>query len=96
MAWNCYAGSPHVNRPDLGDANACLFFQPDSTCRENYAKVTFEGRETCRCAELRSDKASWYTLEKQQGVKIPMCRVAPCVFFEGVAQMDGIRTEGLS
>ena len=46
VEWNCYAGSRHVSHPDLGGANACLyysldFFQPDGTCRENYANVTF-------------------------------------------------------
>ena len=76
VEWSCYAGSRHVSHPDLGGANACLyysldFFQPDGTCRENYAKVTFLGRETCRWAELGADKAAWYTLEKEEGVKSP-------------------------
>ena len=76
VEWNCYAGSRQVSHPDLGGANACLyysldFFQPDGTCRENYAKVTFLGRETCRWAELGADKAAWYTLEKEEGVKSP-------------------------
>ena len=76
VEWNCYAGSRQVSHPDLGDANACLyysldFFQPDGTCRENYANVTFLGRETCRWAELGADKAAWYTLEKEEGVKSP-------------------------
>lgn len=76
VEWNCYAGSRQVNHPDLGDANACLyysldFFQRDGTCRENYAKVTFQGRETCRWAELGGNKAAWYTLEKEHGVETP-------------------------
>ena len=73
---NCYAGSRRVNQPDLGGSNACLyysldFFQPDGTCRENYAKATFQGRETCRWAELGTDKVAWYTLEKHYGVESP-------------------------
>ena len=76
VEWNCYAGSRQASHPDLGGANACLydslgFFQPNGTCRENYAKVTFLGRKTCRWAELGADKAAWYTLEKEQGVRSP-------------------------
>ena len=76
VEWSCYAGSRHVSHPDLGGANACLyysldFFQPDGTCRQNYAKVMFQGRETCRWAELGTDKAAWYTLEKESGVESP-------------------------
>ena len=73
---NCYAGSRRVTHPDLGGANDCLYYsldysQPDGTCRENYAKVTFQGRETCRWAELGADKVAWYTLEKEHGVESP-------------------------
>ena len=76
VEWNCYAGSRQVSHPDMGDANACLyysldFFQADGTCRENYAKVNFQGRETCRWAGLGGDKAAWYTLEKEHGVETP-------------------------
>ncbi len=76
VEWNCYAGSRQVSHPDLGGANACLydsldFPQPDGTCRENYAKVAFLGRETCRWAELGAVKAAWFTLEKEEGVKSP-------------------------
>ncbi len=76
VEWNCYAGSRHMSHPDSGGANACLyysldFFQPDGTCRENYAKVTFQGRQACRWAELGADKVAWYTLEKEHGVESP-------------------------
>ena len=77
---NCYAGSRQVNHPALGGANACLYYsldyiQPDGTCRENYAKVTYQGRETCRWAELETDRSAWYTLEKEHGVESPQHRV---------------------
>ena len=77
---NCYAGSRHVRHPNLGGANDCLYysldyFQPDGTCRENYAKVTFQDRETCRWEELGADKAAWYTLEKEHGVESPQHHV---------------------
>ncbi len=73
---SCYAGSRQVSNPDLGGANACLYYsldylQPDGSCRENYTKVTFQGRETCRWAELGADRAAWYTLEKESGVESP-------------------------
>ena len=78
---DCYAGSREVSHPDLGGASACLyysldFFQPDGTCRENYAKVTFQGRETCRWSELDADKSAWYSLDKEHGVESPKHRVA--------------------
>ena len=77
---NCYAGSRQVNHPALGGANACLYYsldyiQPDGTCRENYAKVTYQGRETCRWAALETDRSAWYTLEKEHGVESPQHRV---------------------
>ena len=80
VEWNCYAGSRHVRQPNLGGANACLYYsldylQPGGTCRENYAKVTFQGRETCRWAELGADRAAWYTLEKEHGVENPQAHV---------------------
>ena len=58
---NCYAGSRRVSDPDLGASNACLyyqldFFQPGGGCRENYARVQFQGRETCRWAELGANQ----------------------------------------
>ena len=73
---DCYAGSREVSHPDLGGAGACLYYsldflQPDGTCRENYAKVTFQGRETCRWAELGADKSAWYSLDKEHGVESP-------------------------
>ena len=76
VEWNCYTGSRHVNHPDLGGASACLYYsldfsEADGTCRENYAKVPFLGRDACRWADLGADKAAWYTLEKEQGVKSP-------------------------
>ena len=80
VEWNCYAGSRHVRQPNLGGANACLYYsldylQPGGACRENYAKVTFQGRETCRWAELGADRAAWYTLEKEHGVENPQAHV---------------------
>ena len=65
----CHAGSRRVQEPDLGGANVCLyysldFFQPNGTCRENYAAVDFNGRRTCRWAELGPEQAAWYTLYK--------------------------------
>ena len=81
VEWNCYAGSRQVSHPDLGGANACLYYsldflQPDGGCRENYAKVRFQGRETCRWAELGTSRAAWYTLEKEHGVASPQTPVA--------------------
>ena len=74
MERNCYAGSRRVSTPDLGQsgANVCLyysldFFQANGTCRQNYAKVRFKGRETCRWAALGASKRAWYTLYKPPG-----------------------------
>ena len=63
---NCYAGSRPVNVPGV---DTCLyysldFFQPDDTCRTNYARVFFQGRQTCRWAELGAHEPAWYTLYK--------------------------------
>ena len=65
----CYAGSRRVETPALGGADVCLyysldFFQPNGRCRQNYADVNFQGRRTCRWAELGANKAAWYTLYK--------------------------------
>ena len=75
---NCYAGSRRVSTPDLGQsgANVCLyysldFFQANGTCRQNYAKVRFKGRETCRWAALGASKRAWYTLYKPPGDEPP-------------------------
>ena len=64
---NCYAGSRHV--PDLAGVDTCLyysldFFQPDGTCRTNYARVYYNGRWTCRWADLGPSAPPWYTLHK--------------------------------
>ena len=69
---NCYAGSRRVHQPDLGDADVCLyysldFFLPNGQCRQNYAEVYFEGRRTCRWAELKPHELAWYTLRKEEG-----------------------------
>ena len=69
---SCYAGSRRVDDPDLGNSSACLyyqldFFQPGGGCRENYARVQFQGRETCRWSELGADQVAWYTLRKGGG-----------------------------
>ena len=83
VAWNCDAGSRQVSHPDLGGANACLYYsldfvQPDGSCRERYAKVRLQGREICRWADLGNGKAAWYTLETTYGVKSPQTpTVAP-------------------
>ena len=66
---NCYAGSRRVSEVDLGESEACLyysldFFQPDGSCRQNYRRVYFNGRWTCRWEALGVDKAPWYTLHK--------------------------------
>ena len=63
---NCYAGSRPVNVPGV---DTCLyysldFFQPGDTCRTNYARVSFQGRQTCRWAELGAHEPAWYTLYK--------------------------------
>ena len=89
---NCYAGSRRVSDPDLGNSSACLyyqldFFQPGGGCRENYARVQFQGRETCRWSDLGADQVAWYTLRKGGGEEPEppggdwMCRVsvANCV-----------------
>ena len=73
---NCYAGSRRVQDPNLGGANVCLyysldFFQANRTCRPKYAKVYFDGRETCRWAGLGADKRHWYTLNKKQDDEPP-------------------------
>ena len=78
---NCYAGSRRVREPDLGGADACLyyqldFFQPGGTCRENYDRVQYQGRETCRWAELGATRLAWYTLRKEQDEETG---VAECV-----------------
>ena len=92
---NCYAGSRHVRHPNLGGANDCLYYsldyiQPDGTCRENYAKVTYQGRETCRWAELGADKAAWYTLEREHGVESPQALVSSPVEERGEPPAGGI------
>jgi len=66
---NCYAGSRRVAEVDLGGSDACLyysldFFQPNDSCRENYSRVYFLGRWTCRWSGLGADKPAWYTLHK--------------------------------
>ena len=80
---NCYAGSRRVSTPDLGQsgANVCLyyaldFFQANRTCRRNYAKVRFKGRETCRWAALGASKPAWYTLYKPPDDEPPDDRTA--------------------
>ena len=66
---NCYAGSRQAGDVDLGGSDACLyysldFFQSGGSCRENYDRVYFQGRWTCRWGELGADKPAWYTLHK--------------------------------
>ena len=76
VAWSCHAGSRPVSHPDLGGANACLhrafdLRRPDGACRENYAKALYQGRDTCRWAEMNLHKAPWYTLAREHGVARP-------------------------
>ena len=68
---NCYAGSRRVRDPDLGGADVCLyysldFFQPNGTCRQNYDRVYFQERWTCRWDELEAHEPAWYTLHETQ------------------------------
>ena len=68
---NCYEGSRQPSDVDQGGSEACLyysldFFQPNGECRENYERVYFQGRWTCRWAELGPNQAAWYTLYKTQ------------------------------
>ena len=65
---NCYAGSRRV--PELEGVDTCLyysldFFRSDGTCRANYAKVYYNGRWTCRWAELGPSAPLGYTLHKE-------------------------------
>ena len=60
-----------MGTPDLGGADVCLyysldFFQSDGSCRENYDRVYFAGRWTCRWAELGASRAAWYTLQDEE------------------------------
>ena len=68
---NCYAGSRQPSDVDLGDSGACLYYsldfpQSDGSCRENYERVDFQGRSTCRWAELGPNQSHLYTLQKPQ------------------------------
>ena len=94
---NCYAGSRRVDDPDLGNSSACLyyqldFFQPGGGCRENYARVQFQGRQTCRWSELGAGQVAWYTLRKGEGEPPPdgdiQCRLTPYTY--GVLQERGL------
>ena len=81
---SCYAGSRRVRSPDLGDSGACLyyqldFFQPGGGCRENYARVQFQGRETCRWSELGANQVAWYTLRKEEGEPPPPVNEHACL-----------------
>ena len=64
---NCHAGSRMV--PGLAGVDACLyysldFFRPDGSCRTNYTRVYYNGRWTCRWADLGASAPPWYTLHK--------------------------------
>ena len=92
---NCYAGSRRVETPDLGGADVCLyysldFFQPNGRCRQNYADVSFQGRRTCRWAELGANKAAWYTLYKAPEDGIVPPEVASCIAHP---EFDRLRTD---
>lgn len=54
----CVPGS-HAANFDAGSSDICVYFtrdyiQKDNSCRPNYARVTFDGRETCRWIGLPS------------------------------------------
>ena len=66
---NRYPGSRPVSIPGV-DAwlyYSLDYFRPDgTTCRDNYARVYFQGRWTCRWAELGAHQPAWYTLLKEE------------------------------
>ena len=71
---NCYGGSRRPSDVDLGGSEACLyysldFFQPNGECRENYERVYFQGRWTCRWDDLGPGQSAWYTLHKMEEEK---------------------------
>ena len=75
---SCYAGSRQPSEVDLGGSDACLyysldFFQRNGTCRENYAKVHYNGRWTCRWTDLGPSQPHWYTLDKTYEAKVVVC-----------------------
>ena len=76
----CYAGSRQPTGVDLGGSEVCLYysrdeflkeFLPEERCRENYERVYFQGRWTCRWADLDPDQPHWYTLHKALGDEQP-------------------------
>ena len=71
---NCYRGSRQPSGVDLGGSEACLyysldFFQADDSCRENYERVYFQERWTCRWSDLGPNQPAWYTLHKMEEEK---------------------------
>ena len=79
---DCYKGSRRASDVDLGESEDCLYYsldfiQSDGSCRENYAKVFYQGRWTCRWAALASNQPHAYTLDKTQGTQAPQTPVSP-------------------
>ena len=84
---NCYAGSRKV--PGLAGVDVCLyfsldFFQPDGSCRENYSRVRYQGRWTCRWKELGPNEPAWYVLFQvpDDGGRLPSHFGPTCVSVE--------------
>ena len=76
----CYAGSRQPGEVDLGGSEVCLYysldwfiedFLPEERCRENYERVYFQERWTCRWADLGPNQPHWYTLHKAQDDEQP-------------------------
>jgi hypothetical protein len=69
----CFAGSK-PSPWDVGGRSVCVYFPRDfiqtgGTCRTNYSKVTFLGKETCRWATLPLNKPVAYSLVRETGDK---------------------------
>ena len=68
---SCFAGSRRPVDVNLGTSDACLYYsldfiRSDGSCRKNYALVNYQGRLTCRWAELGANGVAWYTLRKEE------------------------------
>lgn len=67
----CFAGS-NPAAFDVGSANVCIYYardylQSDGGCRTNYAKVIFDGRQTCRWATLPPTSPAAYAINTDSG-----------------------------
>ena len=68
---SCYGGSTRP-KVDVGAQDVCMYYSRDflqegRTCRENYVKVSFQGRTTCRWAGLGAGEAVAYSIHKETG-----------------------------